>query len=205
VLQPDASIVPYRQPQLAAGHGLVVLTFAQDKTIYFCSSRDQGRTFSQPTRVAEAAALAAGRHRGPRAVILKDAILISAVVGEKVSTAAHAHGLPANGNLTVWRCVDQGKTWSRSGVINDVAGTAREGLQAFTADRNGNVLAAWLDLRDGHADLWVPIDRRRAHMVEECIDLHVTRWHCVLVLRSIDRDGRFWSSQRAKSEPGHGR
>jgi len=147
VLQPGASMAPYRQPQLAAGHGLVVLTFAQDKSIYFSYLRDQGRTFSQPTKVAEVAALAAGRHRGPRAVILKDAILISAVVGETVSTAAHAHGLPADGNLTVWRSVDQGKTWSRSGVINDVAGAAREGLHAFTADRNGNVLAAWLDLR----------------------------------------------------------
>src|SRR4029077_10320598 len=120
VLQPEASMAPYRQPQLAAGHGLVVLTFAQDNSIYFASSRDQGRTFSPPTKVAAIAALAAGRHRGPRAVILKDAILISAVVGEAASTAPHAHGLPADGNLTVWRSVDHGKTWLRSGVINDV-------------------------------------------------------------------------------------
>ena len=147
VLPHHASVAPYRQPQLAAGHGLVVLTFADDHSIYFASSRDQGRTFSQPSKVADVAALAAGRHRGPRAVILKDAILISAVVGETVSTGPHAHGLPADGNLTVWRSVNQGKTWSKSGAINDAAGATREGLHAITSDRNGNVLAAWLDKR----------------------------------------------------------
>src|SRR5260370_39161463 len=78
VLQPEASKAPYRQPQLAAGHGLVVLTFAQDKSIYLASSRDQVRTFSQPTKIAAVAALAAGRHRRPRAAILEGAILISA-------------------------------------------------------------------------------------------------------------------------------
>lgn len=147
VLQPDAKMAPYRQPQLAAGNGLVVLTFAEDHTIYFASSRDQGRTFSQPVKVADVPILAAGRHRGPRVVILKDAILISAVVGDTLSTGPHAHGLPADGNLNVWRSVDQGKTWTKSGMINDVAGAAREGLHAITSDRNGNVLAAWLDKR----------------------------------------------------------
>jgi len=140
-------MAPYRQPQLAADHGLVALTFAAGHSIYFVSSRDQGRTFSQPSKVADVAVLAAGRHRGPRVVILKDAILISAVVGETVSAGPHAHGLPADGNLTVWRSVNQGKTWSKSGGINDVAGAPREGLHALTSDRNGNVLAAWLDKR----------------------------------------------------------
>jgi BNR repeat protein len=147
VLQPEAVMAPYRQPQLAEGHGLVALTFASGKTIYFASSTDQGRTFSRPTKVAEVATLAAGRHRGPRAVILKDAIVISAVVSETISGAAPAHGSPAGGDLTVWRSVDQGKTWSKGGTINDVADAAREGLHAMTSDRNGNVLAAWLDLR----------------------------------------------------------
>lgn len=147
VLQPDPKMAPYRQPQLAAGNGLVALTFAEDRTIYFASSRDQGRTFSQPVKVAEVTALAAGRHRGPRVVISKDAILISAVVGESVQTGPHAHGLPADGNLTVWRSVDQGKTWAKAGLVNDVAGAAREGLHSLTADRNGNLLAVWLDLR----------------------------------------------------------
>jgi hypothetical protein len=140
-------MAPYRQPQLAAGYGLVVLTFVGDNSIYFASSRDQGRTFSQPSKVADVAVLAAGRHRGPRVVILKDAILISAVVGETLKTGPHAHGLPEDGNLTVWRSVNQGKTWSKSGPINDAAGAAREGLHAMTSDRNGNVLAAWLDKR----------------------------------------------------------
>jgi hypothetical protein len=147
VIQPGADLLPNKQPQLAAGQGLVVLTYASGHAIYFASSRDFGKTFSAPTKVAEVSVLAVGRHRGPRAVILKGAILISAVAGEEVKTGPHAHGLPSDGNLKVWRSVDQGKTWSPPVTVNDEAGAAREGLHAIAADRSGNLLAAWLDLR----------------------------------------------------------
>jgi hypothetical protein len=105
-------------------------------------------------KVADAGAVALGRHRGPRAVILKDAIVISAVVGEKADTGAHAHGLPDRGTLTVWRSTDRGATWTRASVINDAAGSAREGLHAMVEDSQGNLLAAWLDLRTGSTKLY---------------------------------------------------
>lgn len=100
-----------------------------------------------PVKVATVEVLAVGRHRGPRVTILKDAILVSAVVGEKVSTSPHAHGLPADGNITVWRSEDHGKTWSRSGIVNDVPGAAREGFHAIAQDAAGHLTAVWLDLR----------------------------------------------------------
>jgi hypothetical protein len=99
-------------------------------------------------KVADTGALALGRHRGPRVTILPDSILISAVAGQAVSQDAHAHGLPEKGDLTVWRSVDGGKTWSRTGLINDTPGAAGEGLHAIAADASGrNLFAAWLDLR----------------------------------------------------------
>ena len=139
--------VPFRQPQLAAAHGQVAMAFGAGASIYFARSKDQGRSFGAPVKVADAGALALGRHRGPRLVILKDALLISAIAGEKQSTGPHAHGLPENGNLMVWRSIDNGATWTRAAVINDVPGAAREGLHAIAAGPDGELFAVWLDLR----------------------------------------------------------
>jgi hypothetical protein len=144
-----AAAIQYRQPQLASGHGMVAMTFGGGPSIYFTSSTDQGKTFGPPVKVAETGALALGRHRGPRVVILKDALLISAIHGDKVATGPHAHGLPEAGNLSVWRSTDQGKSWNKTSVINDVPGAAREGLHAIAALPDGKgVFAVWLDLRD---------------------------------------------------------
>jgi len=146
-IRPTAADVPYRQPQLAAAHGLVAMTFGAGSSIYYASSTDAGRTFAPQVKVADSGALALGRHRGPRVVILKDSILISAVVAEKVATGQHAHGLPDGGNLTVWRSTDRGRTWQRAGVVNDVAAAPREGLHAMAAAPDGSVFAVWLDQR----------------------------------------------------------
>ncbi len=144
----------YRQPQLASGEGQVVLTFGADKSIYFASSADQGKTFAKPVKVAEAGALALGRHRGPRATILKGAILVSAVIGAKTATGEHAHGLPEAGDLTVWRSLDHGKTWSKYGVINDVPGSAREGFHSIAVGGQGHLTATWLDLRTDKTQIY---------------------------------------------------
>ena len=146
-IAPPSEAVPFRQPQLAAAHGQVAMTFGAGASLFFASSPDGGRSFGPPVKVAETGALALGRHRGPRLVILKDAMLISAIAGEKQAAGPHAHGLPENGNLMVWRSTDKGATWARNGVINDVPGAAREGLHAMAAGPDGKLFAVWLDLR----------------------------------------------------------
>jgi len=132
----------------------VVLTFGAEKSIYFSASTDQGKSFTKPVKVAEAGALALGRHRGPRATILKDAILVSAVIGTKLATGEHSHGLPEAGDLTLWRSVDKGKTWTRHGVINDAPGSASEGFHSIAVDAQGNLHATWLDLRTGKTQIY---------------------------------------------------
>lgn len=153
-IQPSNPATPYRQPQLAADQTQVVLTFGAEKAIYFASSSDQGKTFAKPVKVADAGALALGRHRGPRATILKDAILVSAVIGVKVSTGEHAHGLPEAGDLTLWRSTDHGKTWTKHGVINDAPGSAREGFHSIAQDTQGYLTATWLDLRTNKTQIY---------------------------------------------------
>lgn len=150
-IRPDApSATPFRQPQLAlAADGKVVMAFGGGSSIYFAASKDGGQTFGAPVKIAETAALALGRHRGPRIVALRDALVVTAISGERVATGAHAHGLPEAGNLTAWRSTDQGRTWTRASVVNDVPGAAREGLHAMVPLAGGKGLfAVWLDLRE---------------------------------------------------------
>ena len=135
-IQPDSPAVEYRQPQLAAGNGMVAMTYGAGKAIYFTSSQDKGHTFGPPVLVAADAVMSLGRHRGPRVTILPHAIVISSVTGK-----------PAVADLRVWRSTDHGKTWLAGGAVNDVPGAAREGLFAIGSDPKGNLFAAWLDLR----------------------------------------------------------
>ena len=128
------------QPQLAAGGGAVYLTFAAADAISVARSTDAGATFTTPVILPSAGKLALGRHRGPRVAATRDAVIVAAIAG--------ARGGGADGDVVLYRSVDRGRTWSPSIVINDVPGTAREGLHALTANDAGLVIVAWLDLRD---------------------------------------------------------
>jgi len=145
---PAADKTPYRQPQLAAGNGTVAMAFANGGAIMLAFSSDGGRSFAPPHKVSEAPVLATGRHRGPRVLITARDIVVSAVVGNTLATGEHAHGLPSDGDLVVWRSSDKGKTWSKPSIVNDVPGAPREGLHSIVSDGHGELAAAWLDLRE---------------------------------------------------------
>jgi hypothetical protein len=145
---------PFRQPQFGVGDGQVGLAYGSDHTIYFSASEDGGRSFGPAVKVADVDALALGRHRGPRVTYWKRSIIISAVVGEHVDAGPHGHGLPADGNLTVWTSEDRGHTWARGAIVNDAPSAAREGLHSIAVDAAGNLFAVWLDLREGATQLY---------------------------------------------------
>ncbi|MBZ5625513.1 MAG: glycoside hydrolase [Acidobacteriia bacterium] len=132
-LAPVSPTAPNRQPQLAAGNGVVAVVFGSGESIWFTRSTDNGGSFSAPSKVADLPKLLLGRHRGPRVVISGGAIVVSAIATES--------------DLFYWRSTDGGRTWSKPAVINDQAKAAREGLHAMAADAEGNVAAAWLDDR----------------------------------------------------------
>jgi hypothetical protein len=56
-------------------------------------------------------------------------------------------GRGRDGDLLAWRSSDGGRTWSAPVRVNDVAGSAREGLHAMASDGRDTLFAAWLDLR----------------------------------------------------------
>jgi hypothetical protein len=140
-LQPVLPPEPNRQPQLAAAPGEIALVFGSGDSIWLARSSDDGRSFSQPAKVAVLPKLLLGRHRGPRVVISGGAILVSAAA--------------TGSDLFCWRSTDGGVTWSKPAVINDRPSSAREGLHAMAADREGHVEAVWLDDRiPGGKRLW---------------------------------------------------
>jgi hypothetical protein len=140
-LQPVLPPQPNRQPQLAAARGEVALVFGSGDSIWLALSSDDGRSFRPPARVAELPKLLLGRHRGPRVVISRGVILVSAAA--------------ADSDLYCWRSTDHGRTWSKPAVIDDRPTAAREGLHAMAADGTGEVEAVWLDDRiPGGKRLW---------------------------------------------------
>ncbi len=136
---PSSPDLPNRQPDLAALGRQVALVYGAGDAIYVRMSLDAGRSFGDPVLVPSHGKLALGARRGPRVALTSGAILVAAVTGEK--------GRGADGDLYVWRSSDGGRTWSEGQRINDVPGSAREGLHGMAAAANGLVFVTWLDLR----------------------------------------------------------
>ena len=148
---PQQTSVNNRQPHLAVDGDNVALAFGAGNTIYFASSQDAGATWTKPIAVSSRGSLSLGMRRGPRIAISRNAIVVSAIVGEK--------GRGADGDLMAWRSVDGGKTWGEGRRVNDVAGSAREGLHAMAAGGEAILFATWLDLRSEGTKLFGAMSR----------------------------------------------
>jgi hypothetical protein len=135
-VSPVSPTSPNRQPQLAAAGGTVALVFGSDAGIWLARSKDNGRSFDAPAKVAVLSKMLLGRHRGPRVAIAGGAIVVSAISSEP-------------GDLMAWRSTDNGRTWSSPVAVNDQPKAAREGLHAMAGDANGHLAAVWLDDRVG--------------------------------------------------------
>ncbi|MFU7560756.1 sialidase family protein [Roseiconus sp. JC912] len=132
-----------RQPQLAIGHtGRTYLAFGSQSDIYVCHEEGTQSEFSAPVKVGHLEKLALGMRRGPRIAICGDAIVVTAI--------SHK-----TGNLVAYQSKDHGATWSDTVIVNDVDESAREGLHSMASDRNGNAYVVWLDLRNGHTEIFI--------------------------------------------------
>jgi hypothetical protein len=144
-LVPDAPQATYRQPHMASRGDMIGITFASANTIYYASSSDFGKSFNQPEKVSDRGVLSAGRHRGPRVCFQGGNVIISAIVGEK--------GAGKDGDVLAFTSANEGIEWSKGVRVNDVEGSAREGLHGMTCGY-GWVAVTWLDLRDKGTKLY---------------------------------------------------
>jgi hypothetical protein len=128
-----------RQPQAAVSGQGVSVAFGRGNDVLVVSSENGAKSWSEPIALPPHGVLSLGMRRGPRIVREGKTVVVSAIAGEK--------GRGADGDLWMWRSEDGGKSWSAGAKLNDVAGSAREGLHAMAAG-GGKIYAVWLDLRE---------------------------------------------------------
>lgn len=136
---PKPLVFPGVQPQLAKHGDQVFLAYGQDNVVSVQSSRDGGQTFGPAVKLTIPGRMSLGMHRGPRIAVTPNIVMVTVIAGAK--------GGGVDGDLLFYRSTDGGATFAAPVVINDVPGSAREGLHAFAANEEGAVRLAWLDLR----------------------------------------------------------
>ena len=132
---------PPRQPQVAVDHvgGVHVAYGVGDLVLYRRADATSG--FGPPVSLRIAPVMALGMRRGPRIAATGESVCITAIGGPL--------GKGRDGDVWAVRTSDQGRSWSAPVRVNDVEGSAREGLHGLAAGPNGAVCCVWLDLRRG--------------------------------------------------------
>lgn len=124
------------QPQITVdAKGIVRLVYGNANTIYFSTSTDKGKTFSDPKVVGEVNEMHLGMTRGPQLATSKDYSIVTA--------------MDKKGNIHSFKLTHKSGKWQTIPNVNDVDGSAPEGLMAVAADADNNFYAAWLDVREG--------------------------------------------------------
>ena len=143
IAQPSAwgrtEIAEATQPQLfSARDGRVWLAYAKGADLFAAFSKDGGVEFSSPIKIASDEKFMIGMRRGPRIVADGEHVTVTVIGSELLS----------------FHSPDGGLTWSPAHTINEVPGSAREGLHDLAAAPGGRMFVTWLDLRNGKMELW---------------------------------------------------
>ena len=139
------------QPHLAKLGDRVFLAYGEDDVVNVHVSRDGGQTFGPAAKLTVPGRMSLGMHRGPRIAATARSVIVAVVAGAK--------GGGADGDLLLYRSVDGGVTFAPPMVINDVPGSAREGLHALAATAEGFVSLVWLDLREKGTRVYSAVSR----------------------------------------------
>lgn len=115
--------------------GVIRVVYGNGDKIYCATSHTKGATFESSALVAEVPEMHLGMSRGPQ-----------------IASSAHYTVITAMdkpGNIHWYRLENLTSEWKDMGAINDIAGSAPEGLMGLTADNEDNFYAVWLDIRTG--------------------------------------------------------
>jgi hypothetical protein len=125
-----------QQPQISVDNkGTVRVVYGSENKIFCATSKDHGQSFSKPVFVAQVPDMHLGMSRGPQ---------LSSSANYSVITA-----MDKAGNIHWFELSHAAEKWKAMGVINDLKGSAPEGLMSIAADKKDNFYAVWLDIRTG--------------------------------------------------------
>lgn len=134
LVKSQSIIATGEQPQITVdSRYLVRLVYGEKGKIYYATSTDKGETFSKPIIVGEVPEMHLGMTRGPQLASSKDYSIVTA--------------MDKKGNIHSFRLTHKTGKWEKVSNVNDVDGSAPEGLMAVSADDKNNFYAVWLDLR----------------------------------------------------------
>jgi hypothetical protein len=125
-----------KQPQVAVdNNGVVRVVYGSADKIFCATSADHGQTFSKPVLVAQVPNMHLGMSRGPQ--------LASSAHGSVITAIDKA------GNIHWFKLNNGSENWLAMGTVNDLKGSAPEGMINISADAKDNFYAVWLDTRVG--------------------------------------------------------
>ncbi|MEK6482529.1 hypothetical protein WJR50_33660 [Catalinimonas sp. 4WD22] len=124
-----------RQPQVSVDpQGVIRIVFGINDSIMVMNSSDQGKTFSEPALVGHLEEMHLGMSRGPQ---------IASSTNYSIVTA-----MDKEGDIHAFRLEHATNQWQNVNNINDLTGSAPEGLMSVAADDQDHFFAAWLDIRN---------------------------------------------------------
>jgi hypothetical protein len=123
------------QPQITIDAKRVIrVVFGETEQIFYSTSTDNGKTFSDPALIGEVKEMHLGMTRGPQLATSKDYSIVTA--------------MDKNGNIHCFELNHRSNKWRKVKNVTDVDHPAPEGLMSIASDDNNNFYAVWLDLRE---------------------------------------------------------
>jgi hypothetical protein len=124
-----------QQPQIAIDNqGVLRIIYGRGDEIYCATSADNGVTFSDIRLVGEVKQMHLGMSRGPQVASSENYTLISAI--------------DQHGSIHTFQLNHRSRQWMQTALVNDIDGSAPEGLMSLAADQKDNFYAVWLDIRN---------------------------------------------------------
>ncbi|MFT3701229.1 MAG: hypothetical protein QM802_02610 [Agriterribacter sp.] len=166
-IRDEVTIAPGNQPQVSKdAKGVIRIVYGQGDKIFCSTSVDKGISFSGPVLVGTVPLMHLGMSRGPQ---------LASSTNHSVITA-----IDKSGDIHCFRLDHASNKWTSMGIVNDLKGSAPEGLMGLTADNSDHFYAVWLDIRTGKhnqiyfADLLAKADRwSKNRLVYRSPDGHV--------------------------------
>ncbi|GEO05652.1 hypothetical protein AAE02nite_33160 [Adhaeribacter aerolatus] len=131
----ESTIGAGKQPDVCVDtKGQIKIVFGQADNLYYVTSADNGKSFTQPVKIATLPKLASASSRGAKIAVTPNYTVIAA------ATFA--------GNIYALRMPHKTGKWSAPAKINDVDTVAKEGFVGLAAGKEDRVYTVWLDLRN---------------------------------------------------------
>jgi hypothetical protein len=123
-----------KQPQISTDNtGIIRVVYGSNDSIFCITSVNAGQAFGKPALVGIVKKMHLGMDRGPQ-----------------LASSAHysiVTAMDQTGNIHFFVLNHKNSVWQNKGLVNDIEGSAPEGLMNIACDRQDNFYATWLDLR----------------------------------------------------------